>query len=151
MPISSDGLYFVFTLAIFICMICQQLRVRKVRDRFTGYMVLFSLGLYEFLSAVAKEAVPVNVASVSLCALSLFILSPGFGILRACLMKVWKQNGTAVCRGNAATVALWVTAVVIHMGMDTLWKGSSSSILVYMAISVVIQRAVVYQRSLKLA
>ncbi len=140
----------ILALGIFIWFIYRQVRVRQVRDSLLVYIIILLLGLYMIVSAVEANKVEFDLKSILICTISFSILAPGFGVIRASVARIWKQDGIAMCQGSWITVILWLVGFGIHNLLDSMFRGSSVTIAAYLAISLLVQRYVVYQRSLRL-
>jgi hypothetical protein len=69
-------------------------------------------------------------------------------------VRVWRRDGQAWSQGSWPTAVLWAAAFAVHLGYDSLLDmskaerglGSASSLL-YLAVSLAVQRAVVRARA----
>ena len=85
------------------------------------------------------------------------MLAVVFGVLRAATVRVWIKDGVAWTQGNWVTALLWVAAVAAHLGYDALLdhhRGTSglgsATIVLYLAISLAVQRGLVLLRARRL-
>jgi hypothetical protein len=87
---------------------------------------------------------------------SLAIGAAGLGALRALTVRLWTANNWVVRQGTALTSALWVLALALHLAVDAAAPhvGSSSieasSFLLYIAVALGVQSALVHRRALPL-
>ena len=82
------------------------------------------------------------------------VLAAGFGAARAATVRLWLRDGEAWTQGNVATALLWVLALGAHLGYDALvshGQGESglgtASIVLYLAVSLAVQRLIVQHRA----
>jgi hypothetical protein len=150
----------VIGLVVVVLLIRRQLRVRRVvSDKpMTGLLILAAVGVAQVLDAWHRQqptALGIGLLAVSLA------LAAAFGFWRAATVKIWATQDGLVQQGSAATAALWVLAVVVHVAVDLLGdrlepahsaaatsvsSTLSASIVVYLAVSFGVQRLVVAQR-----
>ena len=81
------------------------------------------------------------------------VLAAAFGVLRAATVRIWLQEGQPWSRGSWVTASLWIVALAAHLGYDALVAGSrtagvgNATIVLYLAVSLGVQRLVVHQRA----
>jgi uncharacterized membrane protein len=138
-------------LVVLALLMWRQTRKRPVREdrKPTVLLILLVLGVLQ-LSTYFKSASSSTLV-IGLLAGS-FVLGAGFGVLRGYTVRLWRQDGQLFRQGTWLTIALWVVAFGVHIGLDTLIDGnakglSSGSILLYLAISLGAQRLVVQSRA----
>ncbi len=84
------------------------------------------------------------------------VLAAVFGVLRAATVRIWLQEGRPWSRGSWVTASLWIVALAAHLGYDALVADHSiaglgnAAIVLYLAVSLGIQRLVVHQRAQRL-
>ncbi len=86
------------------------------------------------------------------------VLAAVFGALRASTVRIWLQGGQPWTKGNWLTAALWVVAFAAHLGYDALVAPShgngggvgAATVVLYLAVSLGIQRLIVQQRANRL-
>ena len=85
------------------------------------------------------------------------VLAAAFGALRAATVRVWIQGGQAWSQGRLITAVLWVVALAAHLGYDYLigqhkdiGNAGSATILLYLAVSLGVQRLIVNARAQRL-
>lgn len=115
--------------------------------------------IYGIVGLVAGGfALPHGTAGFGLLAAGL-VLSAIVGVLRGYRTEVWMEpDGRIVCKGNAATIALFVGLVAAKFAMGVLayfqdiQDGAGfGEIMVMIAIMVAVQSQIVYRRAQKLA
>ena len=142
--------------AAVLALICyRQLRRKAVKeDRgYTAVIVLAAVGALQTAQAIAGVT-PLEVAATAFG----FATGAGFGALRAARVHLFRENGTLYRQGNAVTVVLWVVGIAVHIGIEaaggalagTAHAGShygSATLLIYLAISLGVQKAVMLTRA----
>lgn len=148
--------YLIVGVAVLALLICRQVIPRPVRSSSSRLMlVLGVIGLVEtvqfFQQHHSSGAVTVAALAGSL------VLAAVFGALRATTVRVWLRDGMPWSRGNWLTALLWVIALAAHLGYDYLLdhgKGTShlgdATIVLYLAVTLVVQRVIVAQRASRL-
>jgi hypothetical protein len=137
-------------------LIVRQLRTRPVNSssaRLT--LVLGVIGLIETVQFFDHHHGTGTFAVAALA--GSLVLAAIFGVLRASTTKIWLQNGQAWSKGNWLTAVLWVLAVAAHLGYDALVDThhglsglGNATIVLYLAISLGVQRMIVAQRAQRL-
>jgi hypothetical protein len=145
----------VIGIAVLGLLIYRQLIARPVSD--SGLRIIAILAVVGVLEA-AEFLQRGHAGAVTYAALGgSLLLAAVFGALRAATVRVWLQDGAPWSRGNWLTAGLWIIAVAAHLGYDALvtpGHGSSgvgaATIVLYLAVSLGIQRAVVLRRAHRL-
>ena len=136
-------------------LIYRQLVARRVSAsslRLT--LILGVIGIVEAANFLSKH----HGGGLTIAALGgSLVLAVVFGALRAATVRVWIKDGVAWTQGNWITALLWVAAVAAHLGYDALLdhhKGTSglgsATIVLYLAISLAVQRGLVLVRARRL-
>lgn len=145
----------VIGVAVVVLLLARQLQKRSVREdsRPLIFLILAVVGLVEagqFVKShpVGSEAILLTVGSLVLAAI--------FGVIRAFTVRLWRENGQLFRKGNALTILLWLVSIGIHFGGDALIdssaKGlSSSTLLLYLAVTLGVQQIVVRYRATQLS
>jgi hypothetical protein len=145
----------VLGVAILGLLIYRQMVARRVNAsglRLT--LILGVIGIVEAVNYLSKH----HGGALTIAALAgSLVLAVVFGLLRAVTVKVWIKDGVAWTQGNWLTALLWVVAVAAHLGYDALFdhhKGTSgvgsATIVLYLAISLAVQRGLVLLRARRL-
>lgn len=147
----STSANIVFGLAVLAWLLWRQLQKRLVREdrRPVVLLVLLVLGILQ-LSTYLKTA-STSVTVILLLVASL-VLAAGFGVVRALSVRLWRQDGQLWRQGTWITAGLWLVAIGVHIGLDALFDGTvkglgAGSILLYLAVSLGVQRLVVQSRA----
>jgi hypothetical protein len=151
----------VIGVLVLALVIRRQLRPRTVRsDRSPStFLVIGAIGVAQLVDAWQQHQ-PTDVG-IGLLALSL-VFAVGFGVWRAVSVRLWRQDDQLWQQGSAITVVLWIAAVAVHVGVDLVGGISeprhsaaatsvtttlSASIVLYIALSLGVQRVVVARRA----
>lgn len=136
-------------------LIFRQLQSRPVRGNQRLLLILLVAGLVEMSSGLQR--VHVGPATVAALAGSL-VLAAIFGALRAFTVRIWMQDGQPWVQGGLLTAALWVVALVAHLGYDflvgqdkTMAQLGTATLLLYLVVSLGVQRLVVAYRVQRLS
>jgi len=151
---SQTLIYLVIGVAVLGLLIYRQVVARPVRSSPRLVLILGVIGLIEAVEYLQR--LHAGTAAIVALAGSL-VLAAVFGAARAATVKIWMQDGQAWVKGNLLTAVLWVVAVGAHLGYDYLIGqhrdiGSlgDATVLLYVAISLAIQRYMVYLRAQRL-
>jgi hypothetical protein len=145
----------VIGIAVLGLLIYRQLVARRVSAsslRLT--LILGVIGIIQAVDYLSKH----HGGALTVAALAgSLVLAVVFGLLRAATVRVWIKDGAAWTQGNWLTALLWVLAVGAHLGYDALFdhhKGTSgvgtATIVLYLAISLAVQRGLVLLRARRL-
>ena len=136
-------------------LIYRQLIPRQVSS--SSLRISLVLGVIGFLQVVSflqkGHPGPLIVASLA----GSLVLAAGFGAARAATTRIWLRAGQAWSQGYWLTAVLWVVALAAHLGYDALVDSSkaasglgTASILLYLAVSLAVQRVIVQHRARRL-
>ncbi len=68
-----------------------------------------------------------------------------FAALRAWSYHFWvNDQGLVMRQGNWLTLVWWVISIAGHLGVDRLWTGSSATLLLYVGVTLLVQRGCVW-------
>jgi hypothetical protein len=145
----------VIGVAVLALLMFRQLQTRPVRD--SGVRIMLILGVIGIVETVQYLDKHHGGPTIYAAILGSLVLAGIFGVLRALTTRVWQQDGQVWRKGNWVSASLWVVAVAAHLGYDALLlhgKGDSDlgnvTILLYLAISLGVQRILVAQRGARL-
>ncbi len=144
----------VIGIAVLGLLMYRQLRARPVRGADRLILILVVVGLIEAEQYFQK--LPAGSIAIAALAGSL-VLAGVFGAVRAATVRVWMQGGQAWSQGSLVTAALWAVALAAHLGYDYLigqhkdiGNVGSATILLYLAVSLAVQRLIVAARAQRL-
>ena len=151
---SVSGL--VIGVLVLVLLIVRQMSTRQLRENYRIMLILAVIGIVEFASYLKGHTQ--DDSRVVLAVAGSLVLAAGFGVLRALTVKVWGEPGQLLMRGSWLTGVLWAVAVGAHLGYDYLVIGGgknadavgNASILLYLAVSLGIQRLVLLNRARRL-
>ena len=151
---SQALLYLVIGVAVLGLLIYRQMRARPVRGNQRIVLILVIVGLLEAVQYTQR----LHAGSAALVALlGSLVLAALFGAARAATVSIWMQAGEAWVKGNLLTAALWVAALAAHLGYDYLigqhkdiGNLGDATVLLYLAISLAVQRVIVTARAQRL-
>lgn len=150
MPIANV----LIALAVLALILSRQLRTREVRET-QPYRIMLILGVVGLVETVQfQQQHAVSLAGWSLVGTSL-VAGVVFGALRGRTVHVWREGGVLYRKGNAVTLALWLLAIGLHLGVDVVLKHvdhaaagiGSTSILLYLAVTLGVQQLLVLERA----
>jgi hypothetical protein len=132
----------------------RQLQTRTVREDRGSiiFVVLLVIGLYQAFTFAEKHEVGATIVLITIVSL---LVGLALGVLRGTLVHVWRAGGKLYRRGNATTIVIWVVGIAIHLAVEFLSQKvdrsaqglASSTLLIYIALSIGAQRFVVLRRA----
>jgi hypothetical protein len=138
-------------------LIARQLVTRPVRERSAARLVLILgvIGIIEMVQSVKGHKL--GAETITLVAAGI-VMGALLGLARAVTVRVWRDTaGLAWRRGTVLTAMLWVVSLAAHLGIDvvvdhsTTAKGlASASILLYLGVTLGVQREVIRLRAAQL-
>ena len=144
----------VIAVVVVVLLVANQLRTRPVREGSAARIVLVLgvIGLVELVNAAKGNTV--GGATVAWIVGSLLV-GATLGAVRAVTVRVWRApDGSALRRGTVATAVLWAVSLGAHLAMEAGIDHStavvglgSSSLLLYLALTLGVQREVVRWRA----
>jgi drug/metabolite transporter (DMT)-like permease len=152
---SSQTVYeLVIGVAVLALLIYRQVQKRPVSQaRQRIGLILGVIGLILAVQYLQKHSGTAVIGAL----LGSLALAAAFGAARAATVRVWMQDGQPWSQGNWLTVVLWILAVAAHLGLDALignHKGlsglGSATLVLYLAISLIVQFLVVNYRAQRL-
>jgi hypothetical protein len=118
-------------------------------------LILGIIGIVEMVQAAKGHRV--GASTIAWIAVGLAV-GAGLGVLRARSVRIWRDDaGVAWQRGTLLTGGLWIVSLAAHFGLDALIDHSttatslgSADILLYLAVSLGVQRELVRMRAAKI-
>lgn len=156
---SSTVVSVVLGVIVLVLLIWRQLVVRRLREGYQLSIVLAIIGIIDFADFLRGH--PHNTGGILAAVVGSLILAAVLGVVRALTVKVWRgEDGQLLRQGNWLTAALWVVAIAAHLGYDYLVAGHSTgstgtnvgdaTILLYLVVSLTVQRFVMLNRAARL-
>jgi hypothetical protein len=151
---SQSLLYLVIGVAVLGLLIYRQLSARPVQSNQRFVLILVIIGLIETAQYLQK----LHAGSAAIVALiGSLVLAALFGAMRAATVRIWLQDGQIWAKGNLLTAALWIAALAAHLGYDYLIGQhkdigglGDATLVLYLAISLAVQRVIVSARAQRL-
>jgi hypothetical protein len=150
----NSSVNIVAGLAVLALLVWRQTRKRPVREdsRPVVLVVLLVLGVLQLTTYLKGVTASASVIALLVATL---LLGAGFGAVRAWSVRLWREDGQLWRQGNWLTVALWAAGFAVHIGLDALFDGvahglGAGSILLYLAVSLGVQRLFVQSRAARL-
>jgi hypothetical protein len=147
----------VIGVAVVSLLIFRQLSARRVREQTAARLVLILgvIGVVEMVQAAKGH--PVGATTIAAIAAGL-VLGAGLGAARALTVRIWRDDGGVAWRqGSWLTAGLWIISLAAHFGIDALIDQSttakglgSADILLYLAVSLGVQREVTRARAARI-
>jgi hypothetical protein len=142
--------------AVLIWILYRQRRVRRVRLHFSTRVpiVLLLVGLFQFFHYTENHALG---AAVSALVIGSFVVGAAvFGAVRALTVRLTPFAQGVVQQATWLTIGLWVVSVGVHFSTAALISSlhgpvgvTGASVLLYLAISLGVQNAVVRRRAIR--
>jgi hypothetical protein len=145
----------ILGVAVLALLIYRQLSTRPVNASALRLIAILAIiGVLQTIQFLNKNhAHPLTYAAIG----GSLVLAAIFGALRASTVRIWLQDNQAWSKGNWVTAALWIASLAAHLGYDVLVvhgpgaRGlGTATIVLYLAVSLGFQRALVLQRAHRL-
>ncbi|WP_143461931.1 hypothetical protein [Levilactobacillus enshiensis] len=118
-------------------------RVIRFKVKFLGLVIL--LGMASISDAFQKQHLQITVQQAVIFGSLSLLGAVLFGALRAQSYRLWiNEAGVVMRQGNWLTLLWWVIGVAVHLGVDQLWTGSSTTLLLYLGTTLLVQRGTVW-------
>jgi hypothetical protein len=139
--------------AVVTLLVARQMRARPVREGSAARIsvILGVIGLIELSDATKGHSVGTGPVAWIVASL---VVGGALGAARAFSTKTWRlQDGSAMSQGTVVTAALWVVSLGAHLAMEVGIDHSTkiaglgaSSLLLYLAVTLGVQREVLRRR-----
>ena len=152
---SQTLLYLVIGVAVLGLLIFRNLRAQPVRQLNQRlFIILGVIGLIEAYQYLSQH----HAGSTGVLALvGSLVLATVFGVIRAMTVRVWMKDGQPWSQGNVLTAVLWIVALGAHLGYDAILSAhkdisglGDATVLLYLAVSLAVQRVVIVTRANRL-
>lgn len=142
----------VIGVAVLALLVVRQLSVRRLNESYRVTLIIAIIGVVQFVSFLgAHHGHRTQVVEAVLGSLAIAAVT---GALRAPTVKVWRDgSGQLLRQGTWLTAVLWVVSLAAHLGYDALVGGKTlgdvgdATILLYLAVTLVIQRMIMLARA----
>ncbi|WP_048705401.1 hypothetical protein [Companilactobacillus ginsenosidimutans] len=126
----------------------RQLEARVIRFKGNFFVLVILLGIASIGDAYSKQTIKISTQTAFVFGTLSLISAVLFGLLRALTYRFWVNNDGLVMReGNWLTLVLWLTSIIVHLGIDQLWTGSNVTLLLYFGLTLGVQRGWVWYRA----
>lgn len=142
----------ILGVAVLAFLIYRQVIARRLTaSGFRISLILAVIGIFETAQFMQKH----HTGTLTFAALGgSLILAIAFGVARAATVRIWQQDGSTWVQGTWVTGSLWAAALAAHLGYDFLLDShhgtngiGNATILLYLAVSLTVQRLVMMQRA----
>lgn len=138
----------VLVLFILYRVIKRQLAVRVLRYKIDFYALLMIIGIASIVEAVQKHQVKITLMQAMIFSIGSLLSAVVFGLLRAYTYRIWVNDQHLVVRkGNVYTLVFWVVGIGTHLLVDLVWKGSAVTLLLYLGVTLFVQRGALWLRA----
>jgi hypothetical protein len=142
---SSTVIDVVISLAVLGLILYRQRQVRRAAPTMVLPIVLIVIGLVS-LASLSKGSNKLTSAEIGILIALLAVDAVALGAVRAWTVKLW-HDGTAVLRqGTWLTVGLWLVGIVVHEVVDLVAHIPSTSLLLYLGLTLLAQQMVLQTR-----
>ena len=95
----------IIGLAVLVLLLSRQLTTRPLSENYRLPVILGVIGLIEFVNFL--DGHPHDDGGIAAAVIGSLVLAAVFGAARALTVRVWRDNGQLLRRGNWLTAALW--------------------------------------------
>ncbi len=135
----------VVSVAILLYVLYQQRQIRVLKTKLVLPLILAVLGLSSMLGDLKVHPLSASQATVLV---GLFVGDAvGLGALRAFTVRLWREGGQIFRQGRWLTLGLWLVGVAVHEGVLAAAHFDSSSLLLYVGLTLGAQRLVLGARA----
>lgn len=143
--VSTTAVDVVISLAILALILWRQLQVRRASPTLVLPLVLIVLGAAS-LTTMSKGSSKLTSGELGILAALLVLDAVGLGALRAMTVKLWREGDALLRKGTWVTVGLWLVGIAIHEVVDLVAHIPSSSLLLYLGVTLLSQQLVLQSR-----
>lgn len=137
----------VLALLILYVVIKRQLEPRTVKFKPEFFIVVILFGIASIGDAVNKQHLDLAQNKIIIFGILSLISAAVFAALRALSYKFWLDDKLVMREGNWLTIVWWVIGIGMHVAVDRIWTGSSVTLLLYLGVTLLIQRGMVWYRA----
>ncbi|MFD1455691.1 hypothetical protein ACFQ44_08395 [Levilactobacillus lanxiensis] len=123
----------------------RQLAPKVVRFKMSFFVLVTLLGAASIGDAFNKQHLQISPSQAVVFGGLSLASAIIFALLRAWSYRFWvDNNGLVIRQGNWLTLVWWVVGIAGHLGVDRLWTGSSVTLLLYLGVTLLVQRGCVW-------
>ncbi|WP_125686139.1 hypothetical protein [Levilactobacillus fujinensis] len=133
---------------LLVVVIRRQLAPKVVRFKMEFFLLVVVLGAASVGDAFNKQHLQITAQQAVLFGGLSLVSAVVFALLRAWSYRFWvNTDGYVMRQGNWLTLVLWLVGIGIHLGVDRLWTGSSVTLMLYLGVTLLVQRGYVWWRA----
>lgn len=130
---------------LLVVVIKRQLAPRVIRFKVNFFILIILLGVASIGDAFQKQHLQITPSQAVIFGSLSLTGALVFGWLRAQSYHFWvNDQGVVMRQGNWLTLMWWLIGIVVHLGVDRLWTGSSVTLLLYLGVTLLAQRGGVW-------
>jgi hypothetical protein len=142
---SSTAIDIVVSLAVLAFILYRQRQVRRAAPTMVLPVVLIVLGLVG-VASLSKGSNKITSAEIGILIALLALDAVGLGAVRALTVRLWRDGEAVLRQGTWLTVGLWLVGIVIHEAVDLLAHIPSTSLILYLGLTLLAQQLVLQAR-----
>jgi hypothetical protein len=147
---SSTVVDIVISVAVLGFILYRQRQVRRASPTLVLPVVLIVIGLFGVIS-LSKGPNKLTSAEVGILIALLALDAVGLGAVRALTVRLWHDGGAVLRQGTWLTVGLWLVGIVIHETVDLVAHIPSTSLILYLGLTLLAQQLVLQARVNRMA
>lgn len=123
----------------------RQLAPKVIRFKMEFFVLVILLGAASIGDAFTKQHLQITTQQAVIFGALSLVSAVAFAALRAWSYRFWvNDDGLVMRQGNWLTLVWWVVSIAGHLGVDRLWTGSSATLLLYLGVTLLVQRGCVW-------
>lgn len=137
-----------FAILILFVVIRRQLEPKTVRFKPQFFIIIVIFGITSVVDAINKQHLDITKQDAWMFGITALLGATVFASLRAMSYRFWINDDDLIMRqGNWLTIIWWVIGIGIHVMADRMWTGSQATLLLYLGLTLLIQRGIVWWRA----
>jgi FtsH-binding integral membrane protein len=142
---STTAVDIVISLAVLVFILYRQRQVRRASPTLVLPVVLIIIGLLG-LTTLSRGSDKLTSAELGILIALLALDAVGLGVVRAMTVRLWRDGDSVLRQGTWLTVGLWLVGIVIHEVVDLVAHIPSTSLLLYLGVTLLAQQLVLQAR-----
>lgn len=123
----------------------RQLAPKIVRFKIESFILVILLGATSIGDAFQKQHLQITLQQALIFGGLSLASAVIFAGLRAWSYHFWvNDEGIVMRQGNWLTLVWWAVGIIGHLGVDRIWTGSSVTLLLYLGVTLLVQRGCVW-------